>query len=263
MMTPDSMNDRQRELLTLAALGELSPDDAAEWESLLKAYPKVTECVADYRRIAAALAAQSSEMPESVRQQLDQARHAGGRKPAPHWRRLSAIVLPLAAAITLAFALLHQPEPVADQGIKQGPVVFATQAVRILAPGSETRLLQPTVVWKGTPGRTYDVRLVGDAGQILASAEGVQSPWLVELALQAGAEYQIQLAESGNASASPIGLRFVVHSQAAPLAADLQAQMQALAAAGHPQDALMLLYRLPEDALSSDQFADWRKRLSP
>lgn len=262
MMTPDSMNDRQRELLTLAALGELSPDDAAEWESLLQAYPEVTECVADYRRIAAALAAQNSEMPESVRQKLEQARHAGER-PSQHWSRLSFIILPLAAAITLAFVMLHQPEPVADQGIKQGPVVFPTQTSRILAPGSETRLLQPTVVWKGTPGRTYDVRLADSGGQIIASAEGVQSPWLVEQALQAGAEYQIQLAESGNASASPIGLRFVVRSQAAPLAADLQAQMQALAAAGHPQDALMLLYRLPEDALSPDQFADWRKRLSP
>ncbi|MBK8091931.1 MAG: hypothetical protein IPK32_08090 [Verrucomicrobiaceae bacterium] len=47
------------------------------------------------------------------------------------------------------------------------------------------------------------------------------------------------------------------------MSADLLAQMQALAAAGNKTDALMLLMRLPEDALSPEAYAEWKKKLSP
>lgn len=282
MNAPLNMSDRERELLTLAALGELTPEDQLAWQNLIESRPELRTEAAELQSLTTRLAFAGSEMPAQVLRRLDEARsehvvHAlacppdsqstlkreqrTGQRTATRWRSFSLIAMPLAAAVVLGFFFLQEQGLAPDPGFKSGPVSFPEQAVQWIAPGPETRLLQPTLMWKGTPGKTYSVQITDSTGKVLASASDIQSPWLVETPLPVGARLTLELSATGEKA--PHTHLFQVLPGAAPLSADLLAQMQALAAAGNKTDALMLLMRLPEDALSPEAYAEWKKKLSP
>ncbi|HYF35816.1 MAG TPA: hypothetical protein VD994_11030, partial [Prosthecobacter sp.] len=107
---------------------------------------------------------------------------------------------------------------------------------------------------------TYDVRIEDAGGKVLARAEEVQSPWLVETDLPAGASLSVHLRATGKQDVATRDFR--VAADAAPLAPNLKEQMEALAAAGRKADALMLLMRLPEGAVPEEEWVVWRKRLT-
>ncbi len=269
--------DHERELLTLAALAELSPEDALTWEQLKAQRPQLAEEAAEMQALALRLTASAAEMPETVRARLDAARSAcvvqrpqiaphtlmREQRTSPLFRRFTLVALPLAAALTLGFFLLQPTGPDPDTGIKQGPVTFPSQTIRLLAPGAETHLLEPSILWKGTPGKIYDLRLLDSSGQLVTSASGIQSPYLLDQPLTAGERYELSLSETGEGSAAPLVHSFLVHPQATALATDIKSQMESLFATGNLSDALMLLHRLPEGALSAETFAEWKKKLNP
>ena len=282
MNQPLDMSERERELLTLAALGELTPEDQLEWQSILKSRPELRTEVAELQSLTTGLAVAGSEMPSQVLRRLDEARseyvvHALACSPtAPdtlkreqraeqrstsRWRSFGLLALPLAAAVALGFFLLHEPSMAPDSGIKSGPVSFPDQAVQWIAPGPETRLLQPTLIWKGTPGKTYNLQITDPSGRVLAQTRESQSPWLLDQPLPSDIPFTLSLTAVDEKNTASLTFRIV--KDAVPLSADLLAQMKALAGAGNKTDALMLLLRLPEDALTPEEYITWKKQLSP
>ncbi len=295
-------------LAVLAALGELTPAEQAEWEAVREGYPALSDSVDAWTAIAAALEKseirnQKSEIPDAVVERLDSARASVQDSAAPPYvvhalacspsspdtlkreqrtqtaRRFSTftrITLALAACAALSLILLQDrtPPPVAE-GIKSAPpAVFPVAPVEWQAPGAETRLLQPAIVWKGAPGQRYHLRLEDASGTAIAWAESVQSPWLLEEPLAAGGTYTVHLEPDHSAPTAPTQIKdqpaapaaattfsFRVLPDAVPLEADLLVQMQALVEAGHRTDALSLLYRLPEEALTVEAFRNWRVKL--
>jgi hypothetical protein len=305
---PDSELTAPERLAVLAALGELTPAEQAEWDEVREGDPALRDSADDWTAIAAALEKSEirnskPEIPAAVVARFDAVRagvqasaatpdvvHAlACSPPAPDTlkreqrtktvRRFSTftrVTLALAACVALSLILLQDgtPPPVED-GIKSAPpVVLPATPVEWLAPGAETRLLQPAIVWKGTPGQRYHLRLEDAAGTAIAWAQSVQSPWLLEEPLAAGATYTVHLEPDRSAPTAPAQIkdqpaapaaattfRFRVLPDAVPVEADLLAQMQALVEAGHRTDALSLLYRLPEEALTVEEFRDWRGKL--
>lgn len=282
MNQPLDMSERERELLTLAALGELTPEDQLEWQSILKSRPELRTEAAELQSLTTDLAVAGSEMPSQVLQRLDEARSAyvvhalacsptapdtlkreqrTYRRTASRWRSFSLVAMPLAAAVVLGFFLLHEPRTAPDSAIKSGPVSFPDQAVQWIAPGPETRLLQPTLIWKGTPGKTYNLQVTDASGRVLAQIRETQSPWLLDQPLPPDILLTLELTATDEKATATQTFR--VHKDAVPLGADLLAQMKALATAGNKTDALMLLMRLPEDALTPEEYISWKKKLSP
>lgn len=284
MNAPLNMSDREKELLTLAALGELTPAEHLEWQSLIESRPELRSEAAEWQSLTTRLVVAGSAMPAQVLQRLDAVRseyvvHGSLRgfavacspsvpdtlkreqRTVSRWRSFTLAALPLAAALVLGFFFMQEQGTVPDPGIKSGPVTFADQTVQWIAPGPETSLLQPTLIWKGTPGKTYQILITDPAGRVLAEVSEVQSPWLLDQPLPADVPLTVHLAAMGEKAAATHTFR--IQKDAAALEADLLAQMQALAAAGHKADALMLLMRLPEDALSPQDYTAWKKKLSP
>lgn len=310
---PDSELTASERLAVLAALGELTPAEQAEWEEVRERDPALRDSVEAWTVITGALDKSEArspklEIPLSVVSQLDAARQSSRHSPsdessttpfvvhalacsppapdtlkreqrtktARRFSILSRVALALAACVALSLILLQDgtPPPVED-GIKSAPpVVLPATSLEWLAPGGETRLLQPAIVWRGTPGQRYHLRLEDAMGTAIAWAESVQSPWLLEEPLAAGVTYTVHLEPDRSAPTAPTQIKdqpaalatatsfsFRVLPDAVPLEADLLAQMQALAEAGQRIDALSLLYRLPEEALSIEAFQAWRGKL--
>jgi len=308
---PDSDLPAPERLAVLAALGELTPAEQAEWEEVRKADPALRDSAEAWTAIAGALEKSEipnpkPEIPAAVVERLDAVRagvqasaaapyvvHALACSERPqasndtlkreqHTQRNSRarwfgrVALALAACVALSLILLQEATPPAvEEGIKSAPpVVRPSTPVQWLAPGTETRLLQPAIVWNGTPGQRYHLRLEDATGTAIAWAEAVQSPWLLEEPLAAGGTYTVhlepdrslptapgQIKDQPAAPAAATSFSFRVLPDAVPLEADLLGQMQALVREGHRTDALSLLYRLPEDALTVEEFRDWRGQL--
>lgn len=284
MKTPLNLSDRERELLTLAALGELTPAEHLEWQSLIESRPELRSEAAEWQSLTTRLVVAVSEMPAQVLQRLEEARsehvvHGSLRgfaaacspsapdtlkreqRTVSRWRSFTLAALPLAAVLVLGFLFMQEQGTVPDPGIKSGPVSFPEQTVQWIAPSAETSLLQPTLIWKGTPGKTYHLQITDPAGRVLAEVSEAQSPWLLDQPLPSDIPLTVHLAVSGEKAAATHTFR--IQNDAATLGADLLAQMQALAAAGDKVDALMLLMRLHEDALSPEEYSAWKKKLSP
>lgn len=309
---PDSELTAPERLAVLAALGELTPAEQAEWDAVCAEDTGVRETGEAWTAMVVALGKleignSKPEIPSQVLAQLEAARagvqalasppyvvHAlassepfqpvndslkrGQRTPTSRrFSTFSRVALALAACVALSLVLLQDgtPPPV-EEGIKSGPPVVVVQAAPVewQAPGVETRLLQPAIVWKGTPGQRYHLRLEDASGTATAWAESVQSPWLLEEPLAAGGTYTVhlepdrspptapgQIKDQPAALAAATPFSFRVRPDAVSLEPDLLAQMQALVGAGHRTDALSLLYRLPEEALTVEEFRDWRGKL--
>lgn len=167
-------------LAVLAALGELTPAEQAEWKQVREADPALRHAVDDWTAIVGAL--EEPRIPPPVLAQLDAARQS--RRPSPSdepliapylvhasacsdpsldtlkrepptlaARRFTAfyrVSLALAACVALSLILVQDgtPPPLED-GIKSTPpVVFPATPVEWQAPGAETRLLQPAIVFE-------------------------------------------------------------------------------------------------------------------
>lgn len=271
--------------MALHALGELTSEEQIEWEAMIRAQPQLARQAAEWQGIAAALSRQKVEAssatpapPVSTLKRLDEIRrgHERQRQRSARFRLPTWTLAGLAAAAAIMIGFFVMREPSVDDGIRRGPVSFPTptNAPAWHAPATKTGQRQPVFVWKNTPGHAYRLRVEDDKGALLFEADQAQSPLVLESmkpsvagaqALAAGGSYRAVLF-AANADMPLASHPFTVSKgavlDAAIPAAERVTRMKTLAESGQQADALMLLMRLPENALPPEEFITWKKRLT-
>lgn len=279
------LTEHELHLVALSALSELTHEEEREWRDLTANRPDLLSLSAEWKCVAqeihdAEFASSVPGIPEWVVDRLDRSRQeiaVRSRNPVTaSWRRLILVGLPLAALVTLCFLFLNSlrkdlssPETLA---LKDSPVSFPPGKIVWSAPGKATLQSRPVFIWKGNPGSTYDLRLETLSGQLLFLAEGVQSPLPLESMQAIGSlpaelpagMYRLILRDSreGETSTRDFEVQTGASSpgnQDAP--GQILDEMGKLSAQGRREDALMLLMRLPEDALTVEEFKAWKRKL--